>query len=99
MVDHSDSFEARVVVDPDQVVRVERYGPGAGHTRKRMTPHERRERILDALGDDELSARELAAALDWPAPTVRATLRDMVEEKLVKRTSQSSKSPQQRYRA
>ena len=99
LIDHADSFEARIVVDPDLAVRVQRYGPASAPTRKRMRPEERHACILDALGDDEMSAQDLAVALGWPVPTVRAAVKVMVKGKLIKRCSRSAKSPRQRYRA
>jgi len=99
LVDHADSFEARLIVDPDLAVRVQRYGPASAPTRTRMRPEERHACILDALADDEMSAQDLAAALGWPVPTVRAALNVMVKGKLVKRCSRSARSPRQRYRA
>ena len=98
LVDHPDSFEARVIVDPDVALRVQTYGPATAPTRVRMRPEERHACILDALGEDELSAQDLAAVLGWPLPTVRAALKTMVKKKLVKRCSRSARSPRQRYR-
>ena len=99
LVDHIDSLEARVVVDPDYAVRVEQFGSVSAPSRKRMQPEERQQRIIEVLGADEMSAQALAAALQWPIPTVRAALNTMVKKKLLRRCSKSARSPRQRYRA
>ena len=99
IVDHDDSFEAKLIVDPDCAVRVQQFGAVSAPSRKRMRPEERYARIIEALGTDEMSAQALAAALQWPTPTVRAALKAMVKKKLVNRCSMSARSPRQRYRA
>ena len=98
LIDHFDSFEVRVVVDADLAVRVDRLGPAPLPPRKRLRPEERHELILDALGSSEMSALTLANAIGWPAPTVRAALKQMVKLKLIRRCSRSARSPRQRYR-
>ena len=97
LINHADYFEAHIILDPDRVVRAQRLDSVATRTRVRMTPRARHELLLEAMGDDEWSARELAEALDWALPTVRANLRDMVKRKLVKPVGGKARSPKQRY--
>ena len=95
---HVDSFEARIILDPDRVIRAQRLDSVATRTRVRMTPRARHELLLEAMGKDDWSARELAESLGWALPTVRANLRDMVKKKLAKRVGGKARSPKQRYR-
>lgn len=92
-----DRFEVRVIVDPEETVRVNRRN-SAAPPRMRLRPEERRERLLRALGEREMSARELSTALGWPLPTVRLYVRQLVEDRSIHRTEASKKSPGQRYR-
>ena len=95
----TNQFVVDVVVDSELAAKLGRAGAAVvAVERTRLSPAERSERILEALDDGPRSARELADALAWPLPTVRAALRDMVTGKLIARTARSPRAPNQRYR-
>ena len=99
LLDAAERFTVDVVVDPELTAELDRPGAGIVSVQRTRIPRaERRDRVLAALARGPLSARELAGALLWPLPTVRAALGRMVKMKLIARTAQSPRAPNQRYR-
>ena len=98
LVSGRDCFEAHVPFDPQAALAVKGYRRDTPTGRVRMKPVERQERVIDALDNQEMTTRELAETLGWPPSTVRATIKQMVETKIVRRTNRSPRSPRQSYR-
>ena len=91
-----DSFEARLIVDPEQAVAAEA-GLGVSRSRQRMSPSQREERVVALLVDGPRTCAEIIEALGWPPSTVRLVLRNLTKKKTVKRSERAARSPNQRY--
>ena len=91
-----DSFEVRLLVDPAQAVSAEA-GLGVSPSRRRMSPAQRKERVVALLEDGPMTSAELIEALGWPPSTVRLVLKNLTKKKVVRRTERAARSPNQRY--